>query len=90
MTLRHDELAAHAALDLNDCKYVNLGVGLPTLVTNYVPRDFAVTFQPENGILGIGPYPEGDSADPDSLNASHVPATTLSGASSLTWRCRSP
>src|SRR6184192_4750662 len=79
MPLTREQIAARAAKELKDGMYVNLGIGIPTMAANYLPKGIDVIFQSENGMLGIGPYPTEDEIDPDLINAGKETVTEIKG-----------
>ena len=79
--LSRDDMARRVAQDIPEGSYVNLGIGLPTKVANYLPTDREIILHTENGMLGMGPVATGDQIDPDLLNAGKIPVTELPGAS---------
>src|SRR6266498_1386103 len=80
MALSKEQIAQRIAKELKDGYYVNLGIGIPTLVANYIPKGIKVVLQSENGLLGIGPFPEEGKEDPDLINAGKQTITTIAGS----------
>ena len=80
MPLTKEQIAQRIAKELRDGFYVNLGIGIPTLVANYIPEGIKVVLQSENGLLGIGPFPEEGEEDPDLINAGKQTVTTIPGS----------
>src|SRR6186713_3528535 len=80
MALNKEQIAQRIARELKDGYYVNLGIGIPTLVANYIPEGIHVTLQSENGLLGIGPFPQPGAEDPDLINAGKQTITTMPGS----------
>ena len=80
MALDKFQIAKRISKELKNGDYVNLGIGIPTLIANYIPKNISVVMQSENGLLGMGPFPEKDNIDPDLINAGKETVTTLDGS----------
>ena len=78
--LTKEQIAKRIAREVEDGQYINLGIGIPTLVANYIPKNLSVVLQSENGLLGIGPFPTEDQVDPDLINAGKQTITSLAGS----------